>query len=359
MLAGIKTSTFESNYYSSSVKTKGIRSGGSANFVNGSLSNKTNFTEIIGNSPSLRRLLQSIETVAPTDASVLIMGETGTGKELVARAIHRLSRRANRTFVKMNSAAIPASLLEAELFGHERGAFTGATNQRVGRFELAHQGTLFLDEIGDLPLELQPKLLRILQEQEFERLGSSRTHKVDVRMVTATNQDLLDRVNEGEFRRDLYYRLNVFPIRIPPLRERRDDIPLLANHFAQKFANKMGKGITSIQKETLNSLQDYDYPGNVRELENLIERAVILSFDGVLRVEFLESDSVSKKHNSVNTRTLEDFERRFILQTLSETGWLIGGLNGAATRLGLKRTTLLSKMEKLGISRQTQQRVFA
>jgi formate hydrogenlyase transcriptional activator len=251
----------------------------------------------------------------------------------------------------MNSSAIPAALLETELFGHERGAFTGATNQRAGRFELAHQGSFFLDEIGEMPLELQPKLLRVLQEQEFERLGSSRTQKVDVRMVTATNQDLFDRVQEGEFRRDLYYRLNVFPIRIPPLRERKDDIPLLANHFAQKFAFKMGKEIGAIEKEALNSLLDYEYPGNVRELENLIERAVILSSDGILRVEFLERANESKTPDSANTRTLEDFERRFILQTLSETGWLVGGVNGAAKRLGLKRTTLISKMEKLGIAR--------
>jgi formate hydrogenlyase transcriptional activator len=297
--------------------------------------------------------------VAPTDASALIIGETGTGKELVARAIHRLSRRANRSFLKINSAAIPAALLEAELFGHERGAFTGATNQRVGRFELAHEGTLFLDEIGDMPLELQPKLLRVLQEREFERLGSSRTQKVDVRMVTATHQDLLERVETGEFRRDLFYRLNVFPIRIPPLRERPDDIPLLANHFASKFAGKMGKETPSIQKETLRLLQEYDYPGNVRELENLIERAVILSDDGVLQIEFLESSALSKQNSSANFQTLEDFERRFIRQTLEATAWRVGGMNGAADRLGLNRTTLISKMRKLGISRRDQQNVFA
>ena len=348
MLAGVKTAEYYSNNYHP-VGTDDA--GGRTSFVKKTLLPKSNFTEIVGNSPSLQRLLQSIETVAPTDATVLIMGETGTGKELVARAVHRLSRRASRAFVKMNSSAIPAALLETELFGHERGAFTGATNQRAGRFELAHQGSFFLDEIGEMPLELQPKLLRVLQEQEFERLGSSRTQKVDVRMVTATNQDLFDRVQEGEFRRDLYYRLNVFPIRIPPLRERKDDIPLLANHFAQKFAFKMGKEIGAIEKEALNSLLDYEYPGNVRELENLIERAVILSSDGILRVEFLEPANESKTPDSANTRTLEDFERRFILQTLSETGWLVGGVNGAAKRLGLKRTTLISKMEKLGIAR--------
>ena len=348
MLAGVKTAEYHSNNYHP-VGTDDA--GGRTSFVKKTLLPKSNFTEIVGSSPSLQRLLQSIETVAPTGATVLIMGETGTGKELVARAVHRLSRRANRAFVKMNSSAIPAALLETELFGHERGAFTGATNQRAGRFELAHQGSFFLDEIGEMPLELQPKLLRVLQEQEFERLGSSRTQKVDVRMVTATNQDLFDRVQEGEFRRDLYYRLNVFPIRIPPLRERKDDIPLLANHFAQKFAFKMGKEIGAIEKEALNSLLDYEYPGNVRELENLIERAVILSSDGILRVEFLERANESKTPDSANTRTLEDFERRFILQTLSETGWLVGGVNGAAKRLGLKRTTLISKMEKLGIER--------
>ncbi|HEX8568273.1 MAG TPA: sigma 54-interacting transcriptional regulator [Pyrinomonadaceae bacterium] len=358
MLSGIKASTFGSDYYISSGKTENSR-GTAANFVKEKFSPKTNFTEIIGSSSSLKRLLQSIETVAPTDASVLIMGETGTGKELIARAVHRLSRRSSRSFLKMNSAAIPAALLEAELFGHERGAFTGATNQRVGRFELAHQGTLFLDEIGDMPLELQPKLLRVLQEQEFERLGSSRTQKVDVRMVAATNQDLLDRVETGEFRRDLYYRLNVFPIRIPPLRERRDDIPLLANHFAQKFAAKMGKEITSIQKETLNLLLDYAYPGNVRELENIIERAVILSTDGVLRIEFLESPAFPKTSVSAGSQTLEDFQRRLIVQTLETSAWRIGGMNGAAERLGLNRTTLISKMRKLGISRREQQQSIA
>jgi formate hydrogenlyase transcriptional activator len=348
MLAGVKTAEYDSNQYHP-VGTVGA--GSRTSFVKETLPPKSNFTEIVGSSPSLKRLLQSIETVAPTDASVLIMGETGTGKELIARALHRLSRRTNRAFIKMNCAAIPASLLEAELFGHERGAFTGAMNQRIGRFEIANKGTLFLDEIGDMPLELQPKLLRVLQEQEFERLGSSRTQKVDVRMVAATNQDLLDQVNEGEFRRDLYYRLNVFPIRIPPLRERKDDIPLLANHFAQKFAFKMGKEVLLIPVETLKILKDYDYPGNVRELENIIERAVILSGDGVLRVELLDLNTAPQKLNTGNSRTLEDFERRFILQTLSETGWLIGGANGAAMKLGLKRTTLISKMEKLGISR--------
>ena len=351
MLAVVQTREYNSDFYSPSVKPEVICQS-SANIAGKTFPPKSNFAEIVGESGSLRRLLQSIETVAPTDATVLIMGETGTGKELIAKAVHRLSRRANRAYVKMNSAAIPANLLEAELFGHERGAFTGATNQRTGRFELANQGTLFLDEIGELPLELQPKLLRVLQEQEFERLGSSRTQQVDVRMIAATNQDLLDRVEMGEFRRDLYYRLNVFPVRIPALRERRDDVPLLANHFAQKFAAKMGKEVLPIPIETLKVLQDYDYPGNVRELENIIERVVIVTSDGVLRIEFSDLNTKPRKQPAENGRTLEDFERWFILQTLSETGWLIGGINGAATRLGLKRTTLISKMEKLGISRQ-------
>lgn len=352
MLAEIKATTFDSDYYISSGKTESI-DGTAANIGKQNFPPKTNFPEIIGSSLSLRSLLRSIQTVAPTDASVLIMGETGTGKELVARAVHRLSRRASRNFLKINSAAIPAALLEAELFGHERGAFTGATNQRVGRFELAHQGTLFLDEIGDMPIEVQPKLLRVLQEREFERLGSSRTQKVDVRVITATHQDLLDRVQAGEFRRDLYYRLNVFPVRIPPLRERCDDIPLLANHFARKFAAKLDKAIRPIPAETLRVLQSYDYPGNVRELENIIERAVILSGDGLLRIDFLESSSVQR------AQTLEDFERRFIVQTLKTTAWRVGGINGAAERLGLNRTTLVSKMRKLGISRRELQKVFA
>jgi formate hydrogenlyase transcriptional activator len=358
MLSGIKASTFDTDYYISSGKTEN-RSGKAANISKENLPPKTNFSEIIGSSSSLKRLLQSIETVAPTDASVLIMGETGTGKELIVKAIHRLSRRSNQAIVKMNCAAIPAALLEAELFGHERGAFTGATNQRVGRFETAHKGTLFLDEIGDMPLELQPKLLRVLQEQEFERLGSSRAQKVDVRMVAATHQDLLGKIEENEFRRDLYYRLNVFPIRIPPLRERRDDIPLLANHFAQKFAAKMGKTVLPIPAETLKALQAYAYPGNVRELENIIERAVILSTDGVLRIEFLESSTVPGAACGGNALTLEDYERRFIEQTLEASAWRIGGMNGAAERLGLNRTTLISKMRKLGIARREQQQSIA
>jgi formate hydrogenlyase transcriptional activator len=349
----------ENGYYRSPARIEGVIGSRSDNSVQTGFSSKNGFAEIIGNTPSFKRLLRSIETVAPTDATVLIMGETGTGKELIAKAIHRLSRRAGRPFIKMNSAAIPSTLLEAELFGHERGAFTGATNSRLGRFELAHQGTLFLDEIGDMPLELQPKLLRVLQEQEFERLGSARTIKTDVRIVAATNQNLPDLVEEGRFRRDLYYRLNVFPVSIPPLRERRHDIPLLADHFAQKFARKMGKEILPVPPGVIKILMEYDYPGNVRELENIIERAVILARDGVLRKEFLELSAPSKKPVTAKSGTLEDFERQFILRALSETNWRIGGASGAAVRLGLKRTTLISKMEKLGISRQLAQSAYA
>ena len=358
MFSGVKATTGDGNYYISPVNAE-INNAVTANIGKEIFPSKTNFPDIIGRSVSLRKLLQSIETVAPTDASVLIIGETGTGKELVARAIHRLSRRVNRPFVSMNSAALPAALLETELFGHERGAFTGATAQRTGRFELAHQGTLFLDEIGDMPVELQPKLLRVLQEREFERLGSSHTRKVDVRVVAATNQDLLERVETGEFRRDLYYRLNVFPIYLPPLRERREDISLLANHFVRKFAFKMGKAVLTIPAETLRTLQAHDYPGNVRELENVIERAVILSTDGVLRIDFLHPSAAAGAFADGKAQTLESFERRFILLTLEATAWRVGGSNGAAARLGLNRSTLISKMRKLGISRREQPKAIA
>ena len=352
MLARVHSSDF----YTPAVKAGGVRRE-MVKVIEKTYPFKSNFAGIVGESASLQKLLQSVETVASTAATVLIMGETGTGKELIAKAVHRLSRRANRAYVTMNCAAIPASLLEAELFGHERGAFTGATNQRTGRFELAHQGTLFLDEIGDMPLELQPKLLRVLQEQEFERLGSSRTQQIDVRIIAATNQDLLDQVDEGEFRRDLYYRLNVFPVRIPPLRERRDDIPLLANHFAQKIASKMGKEVLPIEPKTVKALQEYDYPGNVRELENIIERAVILTRDAVLQPEF--SELATKKQKAGREQTFEEYERVFIVRALNQTNWCIGGAGGAAAKLGLKRTTLISKMEKLGISRPSQQISFA
>lgn len=316
---------------------------------------RNNFAGIIGESAALKRVLREVEIVAPTDSTVIILGETGTGKELIAKAVHHLSRRAAHGFVKLNCAAIPANLLEAELFGHERGAFTGAVNQRIGRFETAHKGTLFLDEIGDLPLELQPKLLRVLQEQEFERLGSSRTQKTDVRLVAATHQNLLDKIEDGEFRRDLYYRLNIFPITLPPLRERREDIEPLAEHFARSFGAKMQKQIRDIPPPTLRILLEHDYPGNVRELQNIIERAVIRAADGVLRPEHLKVEASGARKQITNApQTLADFERIFILQTLKENNWQVGGAGGAATRLGLKRSTLNSKMEKLGINRPAQ-----
>lgn len=326
-----------------------------ANDLNGCSFGQQIFAGIIGASAALRRVLREVEIVAPTDSTVLILGETGTGKELIAKAIHNLSQRVAHPFVKLNCAAIPANLLEAELFGHERGAFTGAVNQRIGRFETAHRGTLFLDEIGDLPLELQPKLLRVLQEQEFERLGSSRTQKADVRLIAATHQNLLDKIEVGEFRRDLYYRLNIFPITLPPLRERREDIQPLADHFARSCGAKMKKQIREISPQTLKVLQAHDYPGNVRELQNIIERAVIRTPDGILRPEHLKVDAVGAKKQITNApQTLADFERVFILQTLRENNWQVGGKSGAATRLGLKRSTLNSKMEKLGINRPAQ-----
>lgn len=283
----------------------------SANFSReNSSGERQNFPGIIGGSGGLKQALREVEIVAATDATVLILGETGTGKELIAKAVHDLSRRESQKFVKLNCAAIPASLLEAELFGHERGAFTGAINQRAGRFETAHKGTLFLDEIGDLPLELQPKLLRVLQEQEFERLGSSRTQKVDVRIIAATHRNLLDKIQENEFRPDLYYRLNVFPIKLPPLRERREDIAPLANHFARKFASQMQKQVKEIPPAALKILRDHNYPGNVRELQNIIERAVILTPDGVLQIEHLQLDVAASKKQTLNVpRTLGDFER--------------------------------------------------
>jgi formate hydrogenlyase transcriptional activator len=316
-----------------------------------------NFEEIIGSSGSLKKILEQVETVAATDSTVLILGETGTGKELIARAIHNLSARRDRTLVKLNCAAIPTGLLESELFGHEKGAFTGAISQRVGRFELAHKGTLFLDEVGDIPPELQPKLLRVLQEQEFERLGSSRTQKVDVRLIAATNCDLESMVAEKKFRNDLYYRLNVFPITIPALRERREDIPLLARWFAQKFATRIRKQIESIPHRTLAALSEYHWPGNVRELENIIERAVILSRGAELEVTLPEFKSqafaASATEHSNDNLSLENAEREHILRALRDTKWMIGGPRGAAARLGLNRSTLQSKMRKLGIARPT------
>src|SRR5271166_2300459 len=311
------------------------------------------FEQIIGSSPALKQVLQLVETVAPSDSTVLLLGETGTGKELIARAIHERSRRKNRTFVKLNCAAIPTGLLESELFGHEKGAFTGAISQKVGRFELAHQGTLLLDEVGDIPPELQPKLLRVLQEQEFERLGGTKTIKVDVRLVAATHRDLARLVGDGRFREDLYYRLNVFPLVLPPLRERRADVPLLVSYFVQKFARRMGRRIEAIPSAVMEALVRYPWPGNIRELQNVIERAVILSPGPSLQVPLgdLQPAPAQAQVPAAAPGTLADAERDHILGVLRETGWVLGGPNGAAARLGMKRTTLQSKIKKLGISR--------
>src|SRR5271168_5069470 len=308
------------------------------------------FEEIVGNSPELEKVLEQVQHVAPTDSTVLIEGETGTGKELIAHAIHSASSRCGRPFVKLNCAAIPLDLLESELFGHEKGAFTGAIAQRIGRFQLADKGTLFLDEVGDIPLALQPKLLRVLQEQEFERLGSTRTHRVDVRLVAATHRNLTEMLKRGEFRSDLYYRLNVFPILLPSLRARREDIPALVTHFVEMFCRRMGKQIEHISEETMAALSSYPWPGNIRELQNLIERAVILSDDGVLPNP-LPTEAIGDVIISPAATTLKESERTLILQALEELGWVIGGPKGAAAKLGLKRTTLIHKMQKLGISR--------
>lgn len=307
--------------------------------------------EIIGKSAALMRVLQQVETVAPSDATVLLLGETGTGKELVARAIHERSRRQSRTFVRLNCSAIPLGLMESELFGHERGAFTGAIARKSGRFELAHQGTLFLDEVGDLPLDLQPKLLRAIQEREFERLGSNQTIRVDVRLIAATHQDLTGMVGNGTFRSDLFYRLNVFPIHIPALRDRREDIPSLVRYFTQKFAKAMDKRIERIPSSAMDALTAWPWPGNIRELQNLVERAVILSPGTELRVPLSELKASSDAGESQSAETLEDVERRGILAALKACGGVVGGSDGAAARLGLKRTTLHSKMKKLGIER--------
>jgi formate hydrogenlyase transcriptional activator len=309
------------------------------------------FEQIIGHSLALEAVLEQVERVAPTDSTVLIEGETGTGKELIAQAIHNLSSRCGRPFVRLNCAAIPLDLLESELFGHEKGAFTGAIAQKIGRFELADKGTLFLDEVGDIPAPLQPKLLRVLQEQEFERLGSTRTHQVDVRLVAATNRDLAEMVNRGQFRSDLYYRLNVFPVMLPPLRARSEDIPALVTHFAGIFGRRMGRQIEHIPAETMSALNSYQWPGNIRELQNLVERAVILSNDGVLPNPLPATVSQALAVSTAATTTLRESERALILQTLEEVRWVIGGPKGAAAKLGLKRTTLIHKMQKLGISR--------
>jgi len=335
-----------------------------------------NFDQIVGESPAIMQVLDLIQTVAPSDSTVLLLGETGTGKELLARAIHDHSRRKSRTFVKLNCAAIPTGLFESELFGHEKGAFTGAISQKLGRLELADQGTLFLDEVGDVPLEIQPKLLRALQEREFERLGSTRTKKVDVRLVAATNRDLESMIANREFRTDLYYRLNVFPIRIPPLRKRREDIPVLARYFAQKFAQQMEKRIETIPSAAMKALMDWDWPGNVRELANIIERAVILTRGGALEVPlqelrrgYVDQSTATTAHRDRDSiarivkETLDALDetkgavdefankqREQIVNALTDTKGRVGGQQGAAARLGLNRTTLLSRMKKFSIS---------
>ena len=310
------------------------------------------FDEIIGGSRPLARVLREIETVAPTDSTVLISGETGSGKELVARAIHQLSARRDHAFVKLNCAAIPTGLLESELFGHEKGAFTGAISQRIGRFELANRGTVFLDEVGEIPLELQPKLLRVLQEREFERLGSTRTLRTDARLIAATNRDLAALADANQFRQDLFYRLNVFPITVPPLRERREDIPMLVRHFAQQFARRMKKPVDTIPSETMDRLTRYDWPGNIRELQNLIERAVILSTGTTLDVP-VSALNGRRVEPAAPVQTLEDADRRHIIAALERSNWVLAGPNGAAARLGVKRSTLQFRMRKLGIVRPT------
>ena len=309
------------------------------------------FDEIVGASPALRHVLQQVETAAPTDSTVLIQGETGTGKELVARAIHRLSGRAHGTFVKLNCSAIPAGLLESELMGHEKGAFTGALGQRIGRFELAHRGSLFLDEISELPLELQPKLLRVLQDGQYERLGGARTLESDFRLVAATNRDLRTMVAEQRFRMDLYYRINVFPITVPPLRERREDIPTLVRYFVQEFSTRMRKEIDAIPADAMEALVKYSWPGNIRELRNVLERSVILTSGKRLRIPKDALDESAPLTESSGVLPLAEAERRHILDALTATNWIVGGSKGAAALLGLKRSTLQSRMEKLRIHR--------
>ena len=315
-------------------------------------SDERRFEQIIGKSAALEAVLEQVERVAPTAATVLVQGETGTGKELIARAVHNLSSRCGRAFVKVNCAAIPLDLLESELFGHEKGAFTGAIAQKIGRFEAADRGTLFLDEVGDIPPALQPKLLRVLQEQEFERLGSTDTHRVDVRLIAATNRDLDDMVKRSEYRVDLYYRLNVFPIVVPPLRNRRDDIPALVDHCVDRFSRRVGKPVRTVPPETMAAFVSYDWPGNIRELENLIERAVIMSNDGVLPNPLPVPGGQTRATVTAPT-TLRESERMLILNALEAASWVIGGPKGAATKLGLHRTTLINKMKRLGISRPT------
>jgi transcriptional regulator with GAF, ATPase, and Fis domain len=319
-------------------------------------SHERRFEQIIGTSPALESVLEQVERVAPTQATVLIQGETGTGKELIARAIHNLSPRSGRAFAKVNCAAIPLDLLESELFGHEKGAFTGAIAQKIGRFEAADRGTLFLDEVGDIPPMLQPKLLRVLQEQEFERLGSTHTHRVDVRLVAATNRDLAEMVRRSEFRVDLYYRFNVFPIHLPPLRERREDIPALVAYAVERFSRRVGKRVDVVPPSTMSAFVSYGWPGNIRELENLIERAVIMSNGGVLPNPLPHPSVLSV--TAAPATTLRESERMLILNALDSVGWVIGGPKGAAARLGLNRTTLINKMKRLGIARPDQDEVL-
>jgi formate hydrogenlyase transcriptional activator len=312
-----------------------------------------NIGNMIGQGPAFQVIMKSIQIVAPTDATVLVLGETGTGKELVARAIHDLSGRSKGNFVKVNCAAIPASLLESELFGHEKGAFTGAVGQKIGRFELAHKGTLFLDEVGEMPLELQPKLLRAIQDQEFERVGGNRTIQVDVRFVVATNRDLKAMVDDNRFRSDLYYRLHVFPLHVPPLRERREDIPLLTRYFVQKYAQRLRRNIQDIPSAALDALSRYDWPGNIRELQNLIERSVILTSGSVLTVPVSELQvRTATAPHARGPEANQAAERERILKALKEAKGVVGGPHGAAARLGLKRTTLQSRMRKYQISRE-------
>jgi formate hydrogenlyase transcriptional activator len=330
-------------------------------YLEDEIRSEAKFEEIVGKSQALHRVLKLVETVAPTDSTVLIFGETGTGKELIARAIHDLSARSSNTFVRLNCAALPAGLLESELFGHERGAFTGAIAQRIGRLELANHGTIFLDEIGEIPLELQPKLLRVLQEREFERLGSTRTIRTDVRLIAATNRDLAAMVQEQKFRADLFFRLNVFPVELPPLRDRPEDIPLLVRHFAEEFSRRMGRRIEAISSQTMNALRQYRWPGNIRELQNVIERSVILSSGPTLKLPIAElqsrtmpasTNNVPKPHSARRTPVrsiLAEVDRNQIIRALKEAGGRIGGPSGAAASLGLKRTTFITRMRKLGI----------
>jgi len=317
--------------------------------VEDEIRSELNFEEIVGRSGTLQRVLRQVEVVAPTDSGVLVQGETGTGKELIARAIHNLSARRDRPFVKVNCAAIPSGLLESELFGHEKGAFTGAIMRKAGRFEVADKGTLFLDEVGDIPLEVQPKLLRVLQEHEFERLGSTRTQQVDVRVVAATHRDLKQMVEDGEFRSDLFYRLHVFPLPVPPLRDRPEDIPMLVRHYVDKYAKRMNRRIETIPSQAMEVFASYPWPGNVRELQNFIERAVILSPGTILRPPLAELKQAMMQSPSSKLGTLEEAEREHVLRAIRESNWIIGGPNGAATRLGMKRTTLAYRIRKLKI----------